>query len=461
MTVFTNLTGSGVSSATSATTASISPIANRLILVTVHAYINAGSVQPATPTVTGNGITYALERAQDTDDAGADRGTLFVFRGMATSPTPGAITISFGAVTMTRIQWAVDQSDANVSTLGSNGSGAVIQSTGVTLAAAATSGTVNYVSAMRSSSSGYAAWGHQTQEAKVQRSGWTEVSDVFTVSLASVETQYIASPDTAGSASWTTSSRAGGIILEIATAPSPLVAWNFDEASGDALDISGNGRALTLASNNWSRVAGKNGSGIQQITTSGTVGPSITPFLTASRTTMFDAKLVSPTGNWWVMEYYRSTAMAAPNDTGVWGLLYLSGVLRWRVKNAANVVTEITIDADPGNWHNICATISGTTLKLYRDGTLLSSATVSGGAWTSADTLKMIDTAGTSVVIDNVRAYDFELDAASIASLAGTPVTSGVTTGPNVYFSGGAQASGIYEMTSGGLIQRNNLITIK
>lgn len=218
MSVFTNLTGGGTSSVASATTASITPGGNRLILVTVHAYLSAGSVQPATPTVTGNGITYSLVASQDTDNSGTDRGTMFLFRGMASAPTAGGITIDFGATTQTRIQWAVDQSGPDVDTSGTNGSGAIIQSTGVTLGAAGTSASVNFPSAMGAGNVGFSAWGHQVQEGKTPRAGWTELADVTTVSLASVETQYISGTDTAGSASWTTSSRAGGIIAEIKSA---------------------------------------------------------------------------------------------------------------------------------------------------------------------------------------------------------------------------------------------------
>jgi len=220
---FSNLTGGGTSAAQSANTASISPSANRLILVTVHAYISTGSAQPGTPTVTGNGITYALVGSQDVDNSGTDRATIFVFRGMAAAPSAGAVTISFAPATMTRIQWSIDQSDANVDTSGTNGSGAIVQTTGVTTASGATSASVNYPSAMTSGNSGYSGWGHQVQEAKTPRAGWTELADVTTVTLAAVETQYIAGTDTAGSVSWASGSRGGGIIVEIAAATSAAI----------------------------------------------------------------------------------------------------------------------------------------------------------------------------------------------------------------------------------------------
>lgn len=237
------------------------------------------------------------------------------------------------------------------------------------------------------------------------------------------------------------------------------LAVHADEASGNALDVSGNGRDITVSSGNFiQRAAGKHGTGLQQISTAASAGPAIAPFLTASRTVMFDVKITSSfTG--WICEHYRSTSMGSPNDTGIWGLLYLSGTLRWRAKNASNAVTDITIAPDLGVMHNIAATFSGTTLTIYRDGVLLNTGTVTGGLWASgADTFRIFDTVGTAAVIDNLRMYDTALTGPEVAALAGTAVTAPAA-GTKVYFSNGAQASGVYEMTSGGiLVQRNSFI---
>lgn len=214
MPAVTNLTSGAGSAATSFATASVAPTGNQLILVAVHAYISTGSVQPAIPTVTGNGITYTLVQPQDVDTAGVDRATEWLFRGLATSPTSGAITVSFGAVTMTRCAWSVDQSDSDIDLSGVNGAGAIAQKNGVTTAGA-TSLTASYTPSMRADSAGYSIWGHQVQEVKTPRAGWTELSDVTSVTLATMETQFIAGTDSAAAAAWTTSARAGGICIEI------------------------------------------------------------------------------------------------------------------------------------------------------------------------------------------------------------------------------------------------------
>lgn len=211
---FTNLTASGGSTATSFTTASVSPSGDRLTVVSVHAYRSTGSTAPSAPAVTGNGITYSLIHTQDVDTAGTDRATVFVYTGVAS--TAGAITISFGATTITRCVWVVDQSDTNVVTT-NNGVDAVLQHVGVTSGSVSTQ-SVSYTQ-LQSGTTMYAVFAHQTNVATTPRASWTEVADVFPVTLASLETQYFTGSDTAASASWGTAARTGGVVLEI-TAPS-------------------------------------------------------------------------------------------------------------------------------------------------------------------------------------------------------------------------------------------------
>jgi len=428
VTAFTNLTGGGVASSTSTTTASVSPTADCLVLVTVHAYISTGSVQPATPSVTGNGITYTLVKAQDVDTAGTDRATMWVFRGMSASPTSGAITISFGAVSQTRIQWAVDQSTADVNTSGTNGAGAVVQSTGVTLGSAATLASVNYATTMRSTSAGYSAWGHQVQEAKTPRSGWTELADVNTVSLASVETQYIAGTDTAGSSSWATSSRAGGIILEIAPAPVLLASYNYGEASGDVVDQSGNSRAFTLTTaSRTSAGGGYTYSGAQPNVkaisqgTSGQVqqGPSITGLNTPARTVMSWVKGAGLNDPGWFLMHHKTTG-----DTGTYGYLELSGSFSGRAKDSGGSPVDITATPDSANWHHWALVADGKVLRLYKDGTQVGSDT----ALTSiqdADDYRIFDNGGSGTFVSETRIYDGALSTAQISTDMATPIAGG------------------------------------
>lgn len=194
---------------------------------------------------------------------------------------------------------------------------------------------------------------------------------------------------------------------------------SFDELTGDALDSSGNGRTLTISTGNFSgRVAGLHStSGFQQTSTGTTIGPTLgTALQTASRTTMFWLR-VNASGTYWIDEYYN-----AANDTGVWGLLYLSGTLRWRVKNAANTPFDITITPDDGVWHHIAAVFDGAKLWVYRDGTLVNAGgtAVSGGLMT-ADTFRFMESTGSAATIEDFRHYSTALTQSEISTLMALP----------------------------------------
>lgn len=224
-------------------TDTIDPLPNRLILVSINCYIAAGAVQPPTPTVTGNGITYTLEKSQPIDATGADQSTLFVFRGMSSAPTKGAITIAFGSV-MGNCAWNVDQSSADVDTTGTNGSGAIAQtSVGATSATTVTaSPTTTFGTAMTAGNAAYFVCGIETNGPQTPRAGWIETGDSSATSLVGIEAQYINGTDTDGSSTWSTAARAGTVLLEIkagATSPNGLVAARASSATGSVNTLPG------------------------------------------------------------------------------------------------------------------------------------------------------------------------------------------------------------------------------
>lgn len=212
---FTNLTSGGTASAaTSFTTASVAPTGDRLILVSIQAYVGAGSLEPPAPTVRGNTIGYELVAEQQIDTAGTDRATLFVFRGMGAAPATGTILLDFGTFSITKIVWSVDQSDANVA-VGSNGARAIVAFAGSKSASTVTTQPTNFPQTMGAGNSGFFACGMQGTETQTPRASWTELGDVGTINSCSIETQYIAGTDTAGSSTWVTAVRAGSIVLEV------------------------------------------------------------------------------------------------------------------------------------------------------------------------------------------------------------------------------------------------------
>lgn len=119
-------TGSNSSSVSSANTASVTPASNKLQLLSVASRTGI-STNPNQPTVSGNGLTWAVVNSVVYDDTSSSRRRITLFRAMGTSPTSGAITISFGGQTQTDINWSLDEV-SDVDTSGSNGSGAIVQS---------------------------------------------------------------------------------------------------------------------------------------------------------------------------------------------------------------------------------------------------------------------------------------------------------------------------------------------
>lgn len=112
----TSLTSGGDNvSKTSYSTASITPSANKLILLWIASYSSN-----APSSITGNGLTWVL-----VDSRLAAYGVA-LYRAMGASPTTGAITINY-ASSPTRLTWGVAEF-SGVDTSGTNGSGAIVQS---------------------------------------------------------------------------------------------------------------------------------------------------------------------------------------------------------------------------------------------------------------------------------------------------------------------------------------------
>jgi hypothetical protein len=119
-----NLTnGASATSATSFVTASVSPGANDLILLTVG---SRSAATNNTPTATGAGMTWTLVLSQ-INALNTNRVT--VFRALAASPGSGAVTIDFAGQSQTACLWSIDDF-SGTDTSGTNGAGAIVQSLG-------------------------------------------------------------------------------------------------------------------------------------------------------------------------------------------------------------------------------------------------------------------------------------------------------------------------------------------
>jgi Right handed beta helix region len=119
-----NLTsGDNSTGGTSATTASISPTANALVLVSVSGGLNSGTV----PTVTGASGTWTQIIYEDDNGGSGGNHAVAIFRDLSASPGTGALTISWGSSTENHITWSIDQC-TGTDTTGTHGSGAIVQS---------------------------------------------------------------------------------------------------------------------------------------------------------------------------------------------------------------------------------------------------------------------------------------------------------------------------------------------
>lgn len=109
-----------------ATTSSVTLLANRLHLMAVSNTQFNGS--PAeTPTCTGwtQVATFVYFDAGGSDIPSC---RITILRRMPGSNETGTHTIDFNSVSQTEVHWSIEQSDANVDTTGTNGSGAIVQS---------------------------------------------------------------------------------------------------------------------------------------------------------------------------------------------------------------------------------------------------------------------------------------------------------------------------------------------
>lgn len=118
---FSNLTtAASALDQTSYTTASVSPAANKLILLYVGNRRSGGL--PTQPTVTGAGMTWTLVTSSD----GGNEIRTSIFRALSASPGSGALTIDFSGIAQDSCGWSVVE-HTGADTTGTNGAGAIVQ----------------------------------------------------------------------------------------------------------------------------------------------------------------------------------------------------------------------------------------------------------------------------------------------------------------------------------------------
>lgn len=196
---------------TSATTASISPTGNALVLCDV-VNIDSDFSAPATPTVSGNGLTWVQVATLTHVNIGPnDLVRITRFRAMGASPSSGTVTISCG-VNQSAIAYSIYEI-TGVDTSGTNGSGAVVQTVTNDSADAAVGSLTVTLAAFGSANNmaiGAFAYGGDTSDFAVG-SGFTLIHEP---SGATLFTEYKLN-DTTVDASNSTSQPLAGIASEI------------------------------------------------------------------------------------------------------------------------------------------------------------------------------------------------------------------------------------------------------
>lgn len=200
-----------------------------------------------------------------------------------------------------------------------------------------------------------------------------------------------------------------------------LAAYNFDEASGDFLDVTGGGHQIPIGAN-AARAAGHSGNALTKVNTGLPVLADPAIGQTATRTVMF--WLRGTGGTWWIR--WNADALGS----GAWGILNLSGFACVQARDASGALLtprpQIAVPVDD-EWHHYAATYDGATVRLYLDAVQVSSGALAGGLYATADRVDLAEWSTAATFMDDLRIYDEALDQATIATLMDTPVAAGPT----------------------------------
>jgi len=208
-------------------TASITPTANRLVLLCLRTRRSGAIPDPA---ITGNGLTWVAINRKDYNTVGTPVEHVFIYRALGASPSAGAVTIDTSAVgAQTSASWAITEF-SGIDTSGTNGSGAIVQS--ATASGDASTGLTPTLSAFGNANNGaFMCTGVSDNTGVTPEGTWTELSDTGNndgggADTFGLQSQWIASNDTSPNATWT-SMDAAAIAVEIKAAASAVVQQNL------------------------------------------------------------------------------------------------------------------------------------------------------------------------------------------------------------------------------------------
>ena len=218
-----NLTsGNNSGTISSQATASITPTASKLVLLTVSIR-NGNSINPTAPTVSGNGLTWVQIGNCNFDATSTSRRTIYVFRAMGVAPSAGAVTVTFGEAE-TDIGWVIDQI-SNVSTSGTNGSGAVVQSV-VATPAVSSPLSITLAGLSNTGNATYGAMGTDGGATPAAGTGYTILATGEVAGIETATTEFKAAGSTVVDMTWATGTGFGGVAMELAAASAAVTSVN-------------------------------------------------------------------------------------------------------------------------------------------------------------------------------------------------------------------------------------------
>ena len=195
---------------TSEDTASITPTANRLIIADILSLDSSGLNAGAAPSsLTSTGLTWV--KITDVSYSLAGFTTyLSRWRAMGASPSAGVVTIAFPPTGQTDIIWSIYESNGDVDTTGTNGSGAIVQS--VTNTGTGTSLAVTLAAFGSADNSALGFFGTENAGSFTVGSGFTQIH-ALDVSLTEHKLN-----DTSVDATYSVSGNWAGIATEVKAA---------------------------------------------------------------------------------------------------------------------------------------------------------------------------------------------------------------------------------------------------
>lgn len=201
-----------------------------------------------------------------------------------------------------------------------------------------------------------------------------------------------------------------------------LAAYNFDEASGAVVDVTGNAHGFTPVGNTARTAsgAGHTDKGLNQTTSSTDAGPAVFG-LTANRTMMMWIKSTASVTDGRIFE-----TVAVSDANSIWEFLFRDTAWHLQAWNATTFARATTTRPTDSAWHHLAGTYDGTNLRLYLDATLVATTALTAPLRTDGTSVNVFHTCPTTI-IDDARFYDVTLTQAQISTLMGTPVTGGIT----------------------------------